>query len=103
MFHDLIFCIIIFLILIWLTKFFFFICSAQRLLDGDEHEQINKLFDYRLELLRAHPTSTVMFKCIEGKFEGMCVCLAPLSEGFLTGCRRIVSLDGFFLKGLFGG
>ena len=53
-------------------------CFAQSLLDGDKHEQIKGLLDYRLELLRAHPTSTVMFKYTEGKFEGMYVCLGPL-------------------------
>ena len=52
--------------------------SLQSLLDGDEHEQIKGLFDYRFKLLRAHPTSTAMFKYPEGKFEGMYVCLALL-------------------------
>ena len=77
--------------------------SLQSLLDGDKHEQIKGLLDYRLELLRAHPTSTVMFKCTEGKFEGMHVCLTPLKVGFLAGCRQIISLNGCFPKGLFGG
>ena len=80
-----------------------FMCYAQSLLDGDEHEQIKGLFDYRLELSRAHPTSIVMFKCTESKFEGKYVCLAPLKAGFLAGCRQIISLDGCFLIGLFGG
>ena len=53
--------------------FIVFMCLAQSLLDGDEHEHIKGLFDYRLELLRAHSTFTVMFKCVEGKFEGMYV------------------------------
>ena len=33
----------------------------------------------------------------------MYVCLAPLREGFLAGCRQILSVDGCFLKGLYGG
>ncbi|XP_039143892.1 uncharacterized protein LOC120281002 [Dioscorea cayenensis subsp. rotundata] len=76
---------------------------ARSLLDGDEISQIKSLYDYRLELLRTHPGSTIKFKCTEGTFQGMYVCLAPLKAGFLASCRQIISLDGCFLKGLFGG
>lgn len=73
------------------------------MLDGDEKTQITRLYDYRLELIRTHPGSTVMFKRNEGVFNGMYVCLAPLKAGFLAGCRHIISVDGCFLKGLYGG
>ena len=33
----------------------------------------------------------------------MYVYLAPLREGFLAGCMQILSVDGCFLKGLYGG
>lgn len=61
------------------------------LLDGDEHSQILSLHDYRLEILRTHPGSTVKFKCTGGTFEGMYVCLSPLKVGFPAGCRPIIS------------
>ena len=62
-----------------------------------------RLYDYRLELMRTHPGSTVVFKCDQGIFQCMYVCLAPLREGFLAGCRQIFSVNGCFLKGLYGG
>ena len=71
----------------------FFVSYANSILDGDEHEQVKSLYDYRLELLRTHPGSTVMFKYSEGRFEGMYVCLAPLKAGFMVGCRPVISLD----------
>lgn len=64
---------------------------------------MESLFDYRLELMRTHPSSTIKFKCTAGVFEAMYVCLAPLREGFLAGCRQAISVDGCFLKGLYGG
>lgn len=36
---------------------------VSRLIDGDKHSQISRLYDYRLELLRTHPRSTIKFKC----------------------------------------
>ena len=62
-----------------------------------------RLYDYRLELLRTHPSSTIVFKCDQGVFQCMYICLAPLREGFLAWCRQIISLDGYFLKNLYGG
>lgn len=80
-----------------LTIFF----HVARMLDGDEESQIGRLYDYRLELRRTNERSTVKFKCNEGVFAGMC--LGPLKARFLEGCRPIISLDGCFLKGLYGG
>ncbi|XP_039131398.1 uncharacterized protein LOC120267780 [Dioscorea cayenensis subsp. rotundata] len=71
---------------------------ATRLLEGDEEDQMKMLYDYRLELLRTHPGSTIMFRCIIGMFQVMYVCLSPLRDGFLGSCRCIISLDGCFLK-----
>ncbi|XP_039128877.1 uncharacterized protein LOC120265007 [Dioscorea cayenensis subsp. rotundata] len=76
---------------------------ALRIIDGDDKTQIYKLLDYRLELLRTHPGSTIKFKCHARVFQAMYVCLAPLKEGFLTGCRQIIGVDGCFLKGIYGG
>ena len=76
---------------------------STRLIDGDEEAQMARLYDYRLELIRTHPGSTIVFKCDQGIFQCMYVCLAPLREGFLVGCMQILSVDGCFLKGLYGG
>ena len=37
------------------------------------------------------------------RFKRFNVCLAPLKEGFLDGCRPVISLDGCHLKGPLGG
>ncbi|XP_039130803.1 uncharacterized protein LOC120267169 [Dioscorea cayenensis subsp. rotundata] len=76
---------------------------ALREIDGDEATQMASLYDYRLELLKTHPGSTVKFRCDDGIFEAMYVCLAPLRAGFLSGCRRVICVDGCFLKGVYGG
>ena len=63
------------------------------LVTGDEETQMTRLYDNRSELLRTHPGSTIVFKCDQGVFQCMYICLAPLRESFLAGCRQIVSLD----------
>lgn len=88
---------------LYLFIFAMFTCLVKSLLDGDESYQMRRFYDYRLELMRTQPRSTVIFKCSEGQFEGMYVCLGPLKSGFLIGCRQVISLDGCFLKNLFGG
>ena len=72
-------------------------------INGDEKEQYSRLYDYRRELLRTNPGSTVEFKEEKGVFEGMYVCLAGLKMAFKSGCRPMVYLDGCWLKGTFGG
>lgn len=62
-----------------------------------------KLYEYRLELIKTHPRSAIKFRCEEGIFQCMYVYLTPLREGVLAGCRKILSIDGCFLKGLYGG
>ncbi|XP_039145858.1 uncharacterized protein LOC120283285 [Dioscorea cayenensis subsp. rotundata] len=77
-------------------------CIAQRIIDGDEESQMARLHDF--ELLKTHPGSAIIVNCNdEGVFEALYVCLAPLREGFLAGCRHLISVDGCFLKGLYGG
>ena len=76
----------------------------QRIIDGDEEEQMVRLYDYRLELMKTHPGSTIIIECNEGGvFKAQYICVAPLRAGFLVGCRNLVSLDGCFLRGLYGG
>ncbi|XP_039120586.1 uncharacterized protein LOC120257016 [Dioscorea cayenensis subsp. rotundata] len=63
-----------------------------------------KLHDYRLELLKTHSGSTIIVtQNDDGVFEGLYVCLAPLRAGFLAGFRQLISLDGCFLKAMYGG
>ncbi|GKU99781.1 hypothetical protein SLEP1_g12576 [Rubroshorea leprosula] len=72
---------------------------------GDCKKEYSKLFDYRREILTRNPTSTV--EIYEERptpdsnpvFIRFYICFAALREGFLTGCRPIIGLDGAFLKG----
>ncbi|KAK4388259.1 hypothetical protein Sango_2432500 [Sesamum angolense] len=51
--------------------------------------------------------SKLILKKLEGSnppiFDKMDVCLCALKNGFLSGCRPIISLDGCFLKTCYGG
>lgn len=59
---------------------------------------LNGIYDYSLELQRMMTNCQL---CIH--FVGMYVCLGPLKARLLKGCKRIISLDGCFLKGFYGG
>ena len=61
-----------------------------------------RLYHYRLELMRTHPGSTVIFRCDQSIFQCMYVCLTPLRKSLLAGCRQVLLVDRCFLKGLYG-
>ena len=50
-----------------------------------------------------NPGSTTQVKCsLDGDipvFQRIYICLAALRKGWLEGCRRIIGLDGCFIKG----
>ncbi|XP_050222525.1 uncharacterized protein LOC126672615 [Mercurialis annua] len=62
-------------------------------LEGDEDRQYAKLYDYKREVLRTNPGSTVEFKEARGKFQGMYVCFDGLKQAFVNGMRQIVWID----------
>jgi hypothetical protein len=92
--------------------------KAKDLVDGSFREQYTRLYDYAHELLRSNPDSTVQISTAEfipteedlqtpGRplcpyFQRMYICYKACKESFLT-CRRIIGLDGCFLKGYYGG
>lgn len=63
------------------------------------------LWDYKEELIRSNPGTTVEIRCEHENemplFKRMYVCLVGLKKGFLEGCRKVIGLGGCFLKGLF--
>ena len=74
----------------------------------DKHEaEYAKVFAYGNELKKQMLGSTVKIMSEEEvagmRFLRMYICLAPLKEGFLDGCRPIIGLDGCHLKGPLGG
>ncbi|CAN1131398.1 hypothetical protein LINPERHAP2_LOCUS6379, partial [Linum perenne] len=61
---------------------------------------------YAEEILRISPGSSVKIMVDTNNpnnvhhFQRMYICFDSLKKGFLVGCRKIISLDGCFLKGL---
>ncbi|KAJ9545219.1 hypothetical protein OSB04_024926 [Centaurea solstitialis] len=66
-------------------------------------EHYGKLWDYAEELRKSNPRSTVLVgvnSMPDGKnyFKRFYVCLSGLKEAWVQGCRRVIGLDGCFLK-----
>ena len=76
---------------------------ALKAITGDEKEQYSKLYEYRKEILRTNPGTTMEFKEPKGAFEGVYVCIDGLKKAVISGCRPLVCLDGCWLKGKYGG
>ncbi|GKV26775.1 hypothetical protein SLEP1_g36010 [Rubroshorea leprosula] len=87
--------------------------SAKQLIikefEGNCEKEYRRLYDYRFDLLKKNPNSTV---AIDAKrptpdsklvFLRFYVYFAALREGFIAGCRPIIGLDGVFLKGPYKG
>jgi hypothetical protein len=78
---------------------------AKDMIRGKMDEQYNKLWDYMETLRRTNVGSCVMMKVdrplpdIPAKFQRLYLSLATMKRGFLAGCRPIIGLDGYFLKG----
>ncbi|GAA0168556.1 hypothetical protein LIER_23245 [Lithospermum erythrorhizon] len=75
---------------------------------GTEKEQYASLWKYCEELRRSNPETTTKVKCQltsnrEPQFRRIYICLGPLKKEFLEGCRRLIRLDGCWLKTACGG
>ncbi|KAJ9565013.1 hypothetical protein OSB04_000979 [Centaurea solstitialis] len=89
------------------------ICSRARSWAINEYEKLleehyGMLRAYGDELLRSNPGSTVKLDVTVNPdektyFDRIYVCLHGLKEGWKRGCRRVIALDGCFLKGACGG
>ncbi|KAF2291241.1 hypothetical protein GH714_020829 [Hevea brasiliensis] len=82
----------------WRTK-----DHALKRIHGDEATQYGRLHCYKCEILRTNPGSTMTFREEKGEFAGMYICLSALKEAFKDGCRKLICLDGCWLKGTYGG
>ncbi|XP_030449875.2 uncharacterized protein LOC115672246 [Syzygium oleosum] len=74
---------------------------------GQYKEEYGQVWDYACECMLQNPSSRVYVEVIERplpdcgtKFNRFYVCFDACKRGFLVGCRKIVGLDGCFLKGL---
>ncbi|XP_009768068.1 uncharacterized protein LOC142165957 [Nicotiana tabacum] len=80
--------------------------KAIALIDGDIKDQYKMMWDYFNEIDRTNPGSTVYTKFIDNeipnepqRFQRLYICFAACKLGFGAGCRKIVGVDGCWLKG----
>lgn len=69
--------------------------------------QYQKLYNYQKELLRSNPGSTVVVNrevdMDPPVFKRIYICLDACKRGFISGCRKVIGLDGCFFKGATNG
>ncbi|XP_025636171.1 uncharacterized protein [Arachis hypogaea] len=73
----------------------------------NERQQYSKLRHYLLELLRSNPGSTALMDVTPipqspPLFDKLYICLDACKRGFKLSCRKLIGLDGCFLKGYYG-
>ena len=75
------------------------------MIQGTIAEQYGKLWDYYADLMCMNSGFMMKVKCAMNevypnpKFQRIYMCLQGLKEGWLAGCRKIIGLDGCFIKG----
>ncbi|CAI9269191.1 unnamed protein product [Lactuca saligna] len=74
-------------------------------IEGSLVAHYEKLRSYGLQLLRTNPGSTVKLDVdimpdSIVHFSKMYICLKVVKDGWIEGCRRVIDVDGSFLKGL---
>ncbi|XP_019181684.1 PREDICTED: uncharacterized protein LOC109176748 [Ipomoea nil] len=83
--------------------------SVLKKINASFEDQFRRIRDYAQECMNSNPGSKVILKtsrvtpdspCV---FQRIYVCFDALRMGFLDGCRKIIGLDGCFLKGLLKG
>jgi len=66
-----------------------------------------KIFEYQAEILRSNPGSTCVVSLDPDYnfpvFQRFYVCFDACKKGFLSGCRRVIGVDGCFFKGACNG
>ncbi|CAN1794656.1 hypothetical protein LINPERHAP1_LOCUS20376 [Linum perenne] len=78
--------------------------TANKLVQGTEADQYSELHEYCAELRRSNIGSTIFAETNEdGVFRRMYCCLGACKEGFLAGCRKVIGIDGCFLKTVYRG
>lgn len=73
---------------------------------GSYTEEYKRLHDYVHEINSSNPGTTCVVKASTDEvgdlnyFRGFYVCFAACKRGWLEGCRKIIGVDGCFLKGI---
>ncbi|KAD5508165.1 hypothetical protein E3N88_15868 [Mikania micrantha] len=71
--------------------------------EGGLKEHYARLSDYKAEILKTNPGSTVKMnvnKLANGDiyFSSFYICFKGVKDGWINGCRKVIGLDGCFLK-----
>ncbi|GKC32216.1 hypothetical protein Tco_1039510 [Tanacetum coccineum] len=70
--------------------------------EGGLKEHYAKLWDYGAEILETNPGSTVkmLVNRLDGNiyFNSYYICFKGIKDGWINGCRKVIGLDGCFLK-----
>ncbi|XP_016555421.2 uncharacterized protein LOC107854938 isoform X2 [Capsicum annuum] len=84
--------------------------KAIAMIDGDISDQFKLLWNYCNEIVRTNPNTSIYMKMVDNedhdkpkRFQRFYICFSTCKEGFKSGCRRIVGVDGCWLKGLMYG
>ncbi|KAK8594980.1 hypothetical protein V6N13_015889 [Hibiscus sabdariffa] len=76
---------------------------ALEMVVGSHKGQYSMIYDYLNELRISNPGSTTILMLDNRVFMRLYTCLAACKQGYKSGCRPIISIDGCHLKGYFGG
>ncbi|KAL4320047.1 hypothetical protein GQ457_18G015050 [Hibiscus cannabinus] len=77
--------------------------KALEIIRGKDEDQYSKLPKYCGELRKRNPGSTTILHLERSLFQRIYICIKALKDGFLAGCRPIISIDGCWLKGKYEG
>lgn len=78
--------------------------KALEIINGKLTEHYARIWDYAYEVIRSNPGSTAKVGVTVNPdgctyFHRFYVCFKAIKEGWSRGCRRVIGLDGCFLKG----
>ncbi|RYR04617.1 hypothetical protein Ahy_B06g084389 [Arachis hypogaea] len=76
--------------------------EARERVIGSERAQYSKLRDYLCEIHMSNPGSSAILDSLP-LFNKLYISLDACKRGFKAGCRKLIGLDGCFLKGCFRG
>lgn len=71
----------------------------KHIIEDEYAEKFTRMYDYVEELRRTNPGSTVILGTKDRIFDKFYTCFQSQKQGWKSACRRIIHLDGTFLKG----
>ena len=78
-------------------------CRAMSLIEGKLSDHYARVWDYGHELIRSNPGSSIKI-CVDPNPDGtttfsrIYICFKAMQDGWKLGCRKVIGLDGSFLK-----